>query len=506
MKSLSCLAVIAGSCCLSGGIAPAQETDAKPDTQIVAEQYLLTGTATRGCGESQVAVNPVNPNQIAVAAMCIINTNGGKWEQTEEEFVHQPRATLTHFMFTRDRGLTWTEIEDPMRDYYRRYRCLDPFAAFMPSGRMILGCEAHFPIAGTQPEDEINKAVYNTRQHMGGSSLMYSDDGGHTFSPPIQIIHSFMPKEILGPFVSYAPTGSQGDRPEIRVDISTGKLYVDGKSAAAEPAHRQTTFRMSDDGGVSWRMVYAFDSADWPQGGGSSYDAANGMVGVAYSASKVPDSLNTRCPCRVFGVSSDDGKTFTRYLMPGPPAAAGGAGGGGMGGGMTVVANPARKGMFTVLMSSLNSQEAYITEDAGKTWTKAGILTGAPSTTMNGLTAAYSPKGVMVMNWRAIVPQQGGGGRGGSRNWWDVWQYTDQPERFEIWSAISRDGGKSFSAPLKVSSAPSPGVTKRRGMRNLGRDFISVAADDDFVHMTWYDDRAGFRATWYGRVPLAEYK
>jgi hypothetical protein len=42
-------------------------------------------------------------------------------------------------------------------------------------------------------------------------------------------------------------------------------------------------------------------------------------------------------------------------------------------------------------------------------------------------------------------------------------------------------------------------------MHNLGRDYVSVAPDDDFVQMTWFDDRAGFRATWYGRVPPADY-
>jgi hypothetical protein len=38
------------------GVTRAQEADARPDTEIVAEQYLLVGTATRGCGESQLAV------------------------------------------------------------------------------------------------------------------------------------------------------------------------------------------------------------------------------------------------------------------------------------------------------------------------------------------------------------------------------------------------------------------------------------------------------------------
>ncbi len=504
MKCAAYMSAFALACLATVGVARAQEADARPDKEIVAEQYLLAGTATRGCGESQVAVNPVNPNQIAVAAMCILNTNGGKYEQTEEQFVHTARGTITQFAFTRDRGLTWTLIEDPMRDYFRRYRCLDPFAAFTPDGTMILGCEAHFPI-DRSPEEEINKAVYNTRQHFGGSAMIWSTDGGHTFSPPMQIISSYMPKEILGPFVSFAPTGSQGDRPEIRVDLSNGKIYVDGKSAASDPPHRQTVVRMSSDPGAGWGMVYAFDSAEWPQSGGSGYDVANGMLGVAYIASSVPASLNARCPCRVFGVSTDDGKTFERHLIP-APAPAVGQGGGGVGG-MLVVANPIKKGMFTILIGSSNTVDSYVTEDAGKTWTKAASIPAVPTTSFTHLTAAYSPKGVLAVSWRAVYPlSTPGAGRIGPPGWHEVWQYSDMPERFEIWSAVSRDGGKTFTVPFKVSSAPSPGVSRRRGMRNLGRDFISVAVDEDFVHMTWYDDRAGFRATWYGRVPLVDYK
>ncbi len=162
--------------------------------------------------------------------------------------------------------------------------------------------------------------------------------------------------------------------------------------------------------------------------------------------------------------------------------------------------------MFTVLEGSSNSVDAYVTEDAGKTWTKAGTLNGAPSTTMQGLVAAYSPKGALALSWRAMIPLATPAPRAVRGGWHDVWKYVDLPQQFEIWSAISRDGGKTFSAPLRVSTAPSPGVSLRRSLHNLGADYISVAADSDFVHMTWYDDRAGFRATWYGRVPLGDYK
>ena len=172
--------------------------------------------------------------------------------------------------------------------------------------------------------------------------MIWSTDGGRTFSHPMQIISSYMPKEVLGPFVSFAPTGSQGDRPEIRVDRSNGKIYVDGKSAAADPPHRQTVLRMSSDPAAGFGMVYAFDSAEWPQSGGSGYDVANGILGVAYVASSVPASLNAKCPCRVFGASTDDGKSFERHLLPGPAPAAG-QGGGGIGGTL-VLANPPGKG------------------------------------------------------------------------------------------------------------------------------------------------------------------
>ena len=74
-----------------------------------------------------------------------------------------------------------------------------------------------------------------------------------------------------------------------------------------------------------------------------------------------------------------------------------------------------------------------------------------------------------------------------------------------MWSAISRDGGKTFSAAKRVGTAPSPGTPRRRGDSDHSADYTSLAVDDDFVHMTWFDSRAGFLGTWYGRVPLTDY-
>jgi hypothetical protein len=370
---------------------------------------------------------------------------------------------------------------------------------------MILGCEAHFPENHTAAE-ETNLVTGGDTEDFGGSALIWSTDGGHTFSDPVQIISSDMPKEILGPFVSYAMTGSQGDRPQIRVDLSTGKLYVNGNSMASDPPHRQTTFRMSKDRGRDWGMVYAVDSPEWP-GAGGGYDVANGIMGTAYIATSVPASLNANCPCRVFGASTDDGKFFTRNLIPAPPTHESGPGGG-----MIVAANPTKTGEFSVFITTPGGIESYLTEDSGKTWIHTPTIPGVPQTSIAMLAAAYSPKGVLALNWRAVysAPQAGPrmppGNMGPPSQWTAPRVFHDLPQQFEIWSVISLDGGKTFSAPHKVSTAISPGVSRRRSMSNLGSDFISVAVDNDFVHMTWFDDRAGFRATWYGRVPITDYK
>src|ERR1043166_2378416 len=57
-----------------------------PDKEIVAEQYLVLGNATRGSGESQVAVNPLDPNNIIIASMSVVNSDEGKFQHTEVDF------------------------------------------------------------------------------------------------------------------------------------------------------------------------------------------------------------------------------------------------------------------------------------------------------------------------------------------------------------------------------------------------------------------------------------
>jgi hypothetical protein len=465
------------------------DTALKPDTEIVAEQYLIVGSASRAGGEAQVAVNPVNPNNIAIASMATLHQMDGNFQHYEAEFKRTPRYVITEFAITRDRGLTWHTMEDPMRKFFGRYRCLDPFAAFTPDGVMILGCEAHAPETLT-PEQQVDATINNFGKVYGGPAIIWSTDGGLTFSDPVEVLGTNIPKELYGPWVSFATRGTTHDAPKITVDASNGRIFISGNSSTAD-GRSQITFRASKDRGRNWGWIYAFDSPEWP-GSGGTMSAANGVLAIVYTASKVPAELNATCPCVVFGTSRDDGKTFERHVVPV-------TGGDGQGAGPErgiVAADPSKPGRFAILQSTRSQVFAYYTEDAGKTWSSAKSLGQVPNTTIGNLTGGYNSKGILGVAWRVIYPApgaqpaagrggaaagQGGatpaagrggaapaGGRGAAAGeepannllrWHGA---VDDPSTSEIWSAISRDGGRTFSAALKVSTAPSPGVSRRR--------------------------------------------
>jgi len=88
-----------------------------------------------------------------------------------------------------------------------------------------------------------------------------------------------------------------------------------------------------------------------------------------------------------------------------------------------------------------------------------------------------------------------------------MWRSFKPDETYSVWSAVSHDGGFTFSKPLQVSQAPSPArqSIEYRGNNWDGDDLSSIAVDNDYVHIVWADGRAGFLGAWYARVPLTSY-
>jgi hypothetical protein len=124
-----------------------------------------------------------------------------------------------------------------------------------------------------------------------------------------------------------------------------------------------------------------------------------------------------------------------------------------------------------------------ISEDFGKTWLPPVLMAETPAGSNYGHRAfKFGPKGDLGF----------------------IWKQVSADRTYELWSAVSRDGGRTFKS-VKVSHAPSPPINPERGNFMFGDDLSSVDLDDQYLHTVWGDNRSGFQATWYGRVPLSAY-
>ena len=443
------------------------------------EEYLLLGDATRGAGEPMIAVDPTNPKNIIAVAMGTLTTLPPPPPGMNRGQASVPRSTITWLAVTHDGGITWKVGELPiLSGTYTR--CPDPFADVTKYGQFLAGCE---------PRETIGSGY-------GMSAVMASDDRGDTWSKPADIVSS-SPARFAPGLKPYIQGASPYDRPFTYIDDSTNVVYGiarGGQAVGEKGPRRQSYITASTDGGKSFGTVYPWDSPDYPQlSNGVGATAGLGTVAVVYTAGKAPASANAVCPCVVFGLSKDMGKTFTyrvlKNIPPNLPDPQPGQRGGGAAAGSTttllnVSADQTKAGRYALLtyVSGLAPEyRVLVTEDYGQTWsapTSAGKTPGARNFVKPAF--EYSRDGILGLMWRAIYPDN----------------------TYDIWSTISRDGGKTFSAPLRVSHEKSPAPS----VRAAGNDDIQdLSMDKEGIHLVWGDYRSGFMATWYGHVPFSAY-
>ena len=139
--------------------------------------------------------------------------------------------------------------------------------------------------------------------------LYVSKDGGQTWSDELRVMGS----ASAGTFDFVSGSGSPintFDRPWLVVDQSTGTVFV----AAHNIVDHEGFITASTNNAKSFGPIYALDSPDAPWGGfGGNIAAAHGILAAAYTASEAPGAT---CPCVVFETSTDQGKTFTRHVVP----------------------------------------------------------------------------------------------------------------------------------------------------------------------------------------------
>ena len=494
---------------------------ALPGDNAKSDEYLLLGNADRGAGEPWVFFNPRDPNNLIVTAMATLNVlPDGETPVAHDNSVqatlnrvHElsvPDGSRTDIAVTRDGGKTWTFSEDNFRKFYNKNRCSDSFAGAGPDGALYMGClvyldrgDGGFKGGYFRGGEAINPG--------GGSAIARSDDEGKTWSNPVWV-HPLKSPELYAPWLRplFEQVGPV-DRPNFIVDASKGTIYLTGTGGSlgkdavlAPPVHDpelpdggykrreagqtggfHTYIRASHDGGKTWGIIYTTDSEQVPgRGFGGGVSAAFGHLVVVYTTDTAPPSSNATCPCTVFGISENDGKSYSYKIIPALPAnllppSPGPAGRAGV----LLAADPTKEGRYAIARTAGRRQYVSITEDGGNTWSAPVLATEVPETaTYSHRGMKYSPAGVLGMIYKA--------------------QYPDRT--FDMWSVVSKDGGHNFST-VRVSHAVSPAYIPVRGNFMYGDDLSTMDISREYLYVVWGDNRSGFEGTWFGKVPLSAY-
>jgi hypothetical protein len=223
------------------------------------------------------------------------------------------------------------------------------------------------------------------------------------------------------------------------------------------------------------------DSREYPsKSGQGAIAASHGILAAAYFSDAVPAGAPGKCPCLIFEVSRDDGKTWERRQVQDSRSMSP------SGLNIFVVADDTKPGRYSIMAPTANSAAIAVvtTEDFGKNWTAPVIAGSTPGATTSKPWVRYSPKGDLAVMWRGILPDMS----------------------FRVWAALSKDGGRKFSTPVQVTHASLPPPSRERGAFLFGDDLSGLAADASAVHVVWADSRAGFQGTWYGRVPISMFE
>jgi hypothetical protein len=413
-------------------------------------------------GDTQIAVNPKNPNNLVLSTGAALPGGSG--------FLGFGETVKVYTSF--DRGKTWTKAFDsPPPSGIPLYDTLNSHG----TASLTVGPDGTFYLSYLALSICPTCVPYGLR---GTVLVTKSIDGGLTWSASVF-------------------TGNQLDHPRLTTDLSSGVVYLAGGDKAtffpsptstADPTTAVGVIRdritRTSTNGVTWSdpRPWVCASLTVPCNGFVQHNttaeaylsAARGVLVGAYrsdDASLCTPLIN----CIVFQTSADGGVTWTRHLVQVRPDASSFST-------PLVAADPSGPRRFTLAVlnngtSGDNYDPAteilvYRTEDSGATWTGPTIVTEDPSKTHQQAWMAYSPSGILGLAWRTNEPVGTG---------------PEYPQN--TWAAISYDGGVTFSDPLKVSldtspASPANAMPQARFLFD-GVDCCSSIAVSDKAHMAY---------------------
>jgi hypothetical protein len=463
----------------------------------------VTNNTMRRFGAPSVVVNPKDSNNIVVLVQsnlgytkaCLPPPAGSDCELIAaggNAFLKQPRGFYKTPGFmdiavyaSSDRGKTFKQADlsamVPPGHPEVRARGEGPISA-MPDGSFFVGFNA------------INWGNWESQPMTffpnGGVGVIRSTDGGITWK-----------------WMSYSFTPA--DWPFGGADPVTGTFYVtSGLAGLSTLGPRSNGDPNATAGTIADRWIASTqDGTKWtdpqPLGGtnGTSHVTAGhspaaGAFGILATLFLQTDQASCSffvgngapSSCVVFQTSTDAGATWTRHLVPTPagftPTATS----------VFVGADPTTKEHFTVALLDQSGADilVYQTPDSGVTWTGGVKVSEDATKTHFAPWATYSATGQFGLMWRTYEadPQN---------------PTASAPIKpWSVWAAVSKDGGATFSQPLKVSKAnsPAPNSDPNDAFSFVGDHGPSgMAMDGDGgVYVVWADWTPGERAIFFSAI------
>jgi len=360
---------------------------------------------------------------------------------------------------------------------------------------------------------------------VAGNPLRYPLAANQSLSETIQPTDGPV---YMGP----APIGC--DRPLSGADLNTGALFAScadhGDQSGGERGQSWEAFfatcranlfsgvgmsncgrryvSVSHDHGGTWTDWLPEDSADYPAGYTGAFGGipvgAHGVLATAYVAGAAPGSDCTQCA--VFETSRDDGRTWSRHLVPGVTpqiktltadnATSFFAG--------TdphdwvaqflavdnqsvwfepyVAADPSTAGRYAIMVLDGSRTEllVYQTKDSGRSWTGPVVL-GDGIHRVDKPAMAYGPLGALGVVWKSVY---------GS----DL--------SFDVWAAASPGGSLPFGHAVRLDSRRSHeetcGSDGAEGEGYACDEMSWLVVDRGALDAVWGDNRDG-QHPWFGR-------
>jgi hypothetical protein len=475
-------------------------------------------------GEPQIAVDPTDAHNVAIIEFASGSAAVPAWTRNtimeHEAPGEKPKGDanphLGRLQLSKDGGNTWTVIRPPAYDPEQPSHPGggDPMIAYGPDGTLYAAdCTGQAPKSGNVVLSGMD-SLHNVKMF-----IVASTDGGKTFTQPQQI-------------------ETPRDRPWLKVDQSTGTVYTasTGTFNPKTKAFNQPGAGMIMDRWLTaWKPHLAGHSEprrmggpDFSAAGSSTMSAANGILAVAFmlgtpepggmgrgAPTSVPASLqglikdgtktcSVAAPCVFFETSADEGQTWSRHQVPLPAGVAARA--------AHVAADPGRPGRYAVGLLSANGKSlmSVVTDDYGESWSAPATI---PETVQGDdfkQWMDYAPNGVLGYMWKKkrddLPPPPPMPPMTSMADMMKMIGRMQGPP-FDVYAAISCDGGKSWLKPVRVNAEASPAGP------NGFDDLSYIALDNNNAHLVWGDRRnvtkvknapsgMGGIQVYYGRVPF----